>query len=418
MQIKFIHASIIMIFLALISVSCDTVTSTVVVPEKTSDDLSTLTRPTTTVIPTIEETQALACLPSLSSTVSLDKGILFYEYDGAESSDKTRVWLWSKNMSAPQKILEIPANVKLFLSPNGEKLVWHEFGTDHFVLYDLISKEQRNFNWESSWQFIHGWKDNETVSISVNHENVFNIGTKEENVYFDVPRETFTSEAISLNLPGYSLGPSVDGPLDGFAIMDPTESVVLYTAYVNGTPNMSLIKRDTGEILWENKIQYPYYPQPDWTSDGDRVAFVIYDESPYFYTLSKDGKTSEIIGEGAHQRVIRDIKWSPDEKYIYYSYWDAIDEGPASIVNMDTKERKEICTPGYTFLRGTWLPNDFFAYIVREGEQTNQDGLAEVRVLNTKDWTYQTIFRTNTKVGPTTGFTHELEVLGWTPLSL
>jgi hypothetical protein len=390
--------------------------STVSVSVTSIDSFDTATQ-TVANTPAVEETQPISCLPSLSSDVSLEGGILFYEYVGAESPDKTRVWLWSKDMPTPQVILEIPANVEVLLSPSGEKLVWHDYGTDHFTVYDLISKEQKDFKWNPSWRYVSGWKDNETVSILVNHDDIFEVGTKEETVDFNVSKASFTSQDTSLNLPGYPLDSSVkDAPMDGFAIMDPSGSVIIYTAYIDDKPKVILIKRYTGEILWENKAQYPFYPPPDWTLDGERVAFVTYEKGPVIFTLSRDGKKGEIIAEGAPQRIVRDIKWSPDQKYIYYSYWNTIEEGPTSIVNVDTKQQTEICTPGHTFLRGTWLPNNNFAYIVREGEQTDQDGLAELRILNTKDWSYQTFFRTNTKVGPTVGFWHRLDILGWTPL--
>jgi len=318
-------------------------------------------------------------------------------------------------MLEPQPILEINSNVELYLSPNGQKLVWHGYDKDHFTVYDLISKEQGDFPWQASWQSIRGWRDEDTVSILVNSEEIFDVGRTEEYVYFDLPTGAFISQVISLNLPGYPRDGRGDGPLDGFAVIDPTESVVLYTRY---SWRLILIDRTGGKVLWEHESPYVWFPLPDWTSDGKRVAFVLYDaKRPVFHTLTQDGKTSEIIGEGDPPRIIRDIQWSPDEKYIYYAYWNTVWEGPAFIIDMATRATKEICTPGYTIQDSSWLQENQLAYIAREGKESGGDGIAEVRITNIDDWTSQTIFRTASKIGPTIGFSHELQILGWTPLS-
>lgn len=421
MQIKCLILNLTMILLTLISPACGTGTSSLTPssqPELNSPlatSLPTVIAPTVT---TVGKTQESECGPIAFSRMSFSGGILFYEYDSPESPAVTRVWFWSNDMASAQSILEIGSNVQLYLSPNGEKLVWHEYKADHFTTYDLISKKQEDFPWKTSWQSIRGWKDEKTVSILVKYEETYNVGRTEEYVNFDLSAQSFTSQAISLNLPGYTGHPRFFPPYVGFAVMDPTESVVIYTRIVDRVGRLALINKDSGEVLWEHEAPYALFPDPDWTSGGKRVAFVLYDDKrPIFYILTQDGKTSEIIGEGTPPRIIRYIKWSSDEKYIYYSYWNTIMEGPAFIIDMATKEMKEICTPGYTFLKGSWLPGNYFAYIVREGEQTDQDGIAEMRIMNAEDQTFQTVFRTTTKVGPTTGFLHALEILGWTPLS-
>ncbi len=131
------------------------------------------------------------------------------------------------------------------------------------------------------------------------------------------------------------------------------------------------------------------------------------------YTLSRDGKTIEILGQAIPTTVIRDIKWSLDENYIYYAYWDTIETGPAYIIDKNTKGTKEICiSRGYTFLTGYWLPNNQFAYIVYKGEQ-DQPGVNELVLLDVKDWTAKTIFKTKTNKNQL----HKLNFIGWTDLS-
>ncbi len=421
MQTKCLSLNLTMILLILISPACGTGTSSL-----TPSSQPALNSPLATSLPTAialigtatRETQESECQPIASSRMPLPGGILFYEYDSSESPGVTRVWLWSSNMPAPQSILEIASNVSLYLSPNGEKLVWHEYEADHFTTYDLISKKQEDFPWKTSWQSISGWKDEKTISVLVKYEETSNVGRNEEYVYFDLSTQSFTSQTISLSLPGYTGNPTFFPPYVGFAVMDPTESVVIYTRIVDHVGRLVLISKNSGKVLWEHEAPYALFPDPDWTSDGKRVAFVIYDNKrPIFYTLTQDGKTSEIIGEGTPPRIIRYIKWSSDERYIYYSYWNTIMEGPAFIIDMATKEMTEICTPGYAFLKGFWLPGNYFAYIVREGEQADQNGIAEVRIMNTGNWTFQTVFRTSTEIGPTIGNQHDLEILGWTPLS-
>ena len=368
--------------------------------------------PFPTITHTETETSKPACQPIESSTNSIDGGLLFYEREISNLDIITRVWLWSANTTSPQLVLEKVLPAQIYLSPDGRKLVWHQYDSDNFTTYDLISKKYENYPWKTEWQTITGWTKDGRVSILVDYKDIFGKGVTRIDAYFDVQTQSFMTEVFSLDLPGFTEGESSRDPQDGFAVKDPTNSLVLYTSNEGSLGKLILMDIKSGQRLWEETAQYPFYPYPDWTSDGDQVTFALYkDNHSTIYTLTRDGQTSKDIGEGIPPRVIREIKWSPDTSYIYYAYWDTVQTGPAYLINVVTKETKEICTSDYDFLNGYWRPNNQIAYIVYKGEQ-DQPGIAELRILDVKNWTGKTVFQTATNKNQL----DKLNFLGWIPL--
>lgn len=143
------------------------------------------------------------------------------------------------------------------------------------------------------------------------------------------------------------------------------------------------------------------------------MAFIkCLDNNAVLYTLSRDGKTINTIGNVLPNQIIRELKWSLDEQYIYYAVWMTINEGTAYIVDMDKKYNREICAEDQRFLNGKWLPDNQFAYIVTNESQTSQYGVGELRILDTDTWNYFVIFKTsNHIVSP-----FDLVVLGEIPI--
>ncbi|MEP7136988.1 MAG: hypothetical protein ABI904_18840 [Chloroflexota bacterium] len=409
MSSKWMLFSTKVLLLILILISCTT---------KATPPINTLFAPTpiATLIPsiTLTQTPALGCLPTESSVISVDGGILFYEQDASQLPITTRVWYWSNTAPSPQLILKHISSAPIYLSPDGKKLAWHEYDANHFTVYDLISKTYEYFPWQTEWQTITGWTKDGLISILVDYKAIYEKGVISKYAYYDVQTQSFTNKTLSLDLTGFTQDKSSRDPQDGFAVTDPTNSLVLFTSNEGSLGKLILLDTKSEQRLWEETAQYPFYPYPNWTSDGNQVAFVLYkDGRTIIYTLTRDGKNIKDVGEGSPRAVVREINWSLDDSYVYYANWKTIETGPAFIINIATKETKEICTQvGYSFLNGYWLPNNRFAYIVYKGEQ-DQPGVNELILLDIKGWTTNIVYQTITNKNQL----HKLNFIGWTPIT-
>jgi len=368
----------------------------------------------TTVTSEIPETQTPVCRQITPPDSRFQDGLLFYEYDSSNPPGTSRIWLWSKSMPSPQLVLEITSRIDFHLSFDGTKLAWHESEADYFNIYNLNSGENKNYPWQDSWQAINGWTKEGKVAILVGQITTYDLGKTSTYAYFDGATQSINTENVILDLPGYTQDQLSRDPQDGFAITDPTQTLVFYTSNEGEFGKLILLEIKSGQRLWEETAQYPFYPYPDWTSSGDFVAFALPSNNrAVIYTLTRDGETIDVVGEGLPNGLVRDLRWSLNEKYIYYAYWITINEGPAYIIDLDTKETEEVCAADRMFLRGFWLSDSQFAYVVQEGIQPNQPGVGELRILDVETWNFTTVFKMSRKME--TPF--DLSVLGMTPVT-
>ncbi|MFT3890490.1 MAG: hypothetical protein QM730_02555 [Anaerolineales bacterium] len=411
------HTTAILILLGIILSGCVTGASDSTLAPTHVVGLTPINSQLVTTTPSIPEILTAGCQSASLSNSFLVGGILFYEHNVSKNPITTRVWLWSQNIALPRLILETDFTSSIYLSPDGKKLVWQK-NSAWFTVYDLDLKQYDDFPMQPSWQGINGWTSDGRVSINVDYQATFGKGITSTAIYYDIQKRSFTTNILDLELPGYSGDDAVSGPLSGFAAADPTKSLALYTSNEDGVDKLILQEVNSGNVLWKRDAPYALYPYPDWTSDGNKVVFVLYDDRhdnrPVFHLLSRAGKTDEVIGEGVPPRIIRDIKWSLSENYVYYAYWNTVNTGPAFVIDVTKKETKEICTPDFAFLSGHWLPNDQLAYIVQKGmqpDQTSLPGIIELRILDISSWTERTIYQAVT----TKGQIGTLNFLGWIP---
>jgi len=345
------------------------------------------------------------------STAWAQKGLLFYEHDN--SSSTSRVWLWSDNPGSPKLILEVNSIVDFFLSPNGQKIAWHDNKENTFTIYNLLSQEYADYPWLETWEYISKWDKGGKIVIIESYHKTYLQGVTSDIVYFDDTTQQIENKKLVLNLPGYTQDDLSHDPQDGFAILDPTKSLIIYSSNENHLGNLIILDLETQQKIWRDTAQWPYYPHPDWTIDGDFVAFIKYfHDNTILHILSRDGKSTKTIDITPPNKVIRELKWSSDKKNIYYSTWMTINDGPAYIIDLDTNDNKEVCSNERKFLNGYWVGDKQFAYIVLDDSQSSQFGIGELWILDIDSWNYSTIFRTtNPIVSP-----FDLVVLGEVPI--
>jgi hypothetical protein len=323
----------------------------------------------------------------------------------------------SANKIYPQLLAE-PGTALIYLAPDGDKIAWHDYSKEpeELVILELDTRQELSYPWQDSWSFVRGWAEDGRVKINVSGGWELGEGIFVNYAYFDIQTQAVQTAIYTLELPGFDY---MQGPTGGSASVDPTGQVVLYSAF--GKEKWSaVVLRDiqTGNELWRyDDIQVPPFPHPDWKTDGSQIVFALWLNEEGFMkilSLSRDGQQLEELTnqplESLPYATVRDLEWSPDGRYLYYAMMRSTSEGPAFILDTMTNTIREICTPGYAFLNGQWLPDSHqFVYTVRRGEYLQEAGVQELGILDVDSWTAQ-ILAVSANENAT------INILGWTPL--
>ncbi|MEW5985319.1 MAG: hypothetical protein AB1791_01650 [Chloroflexota bacterium] len=207
-------------------------------------------------------------------------------------------------------------------------------------------------------------------------------------------------------------------PGSGFLVVDPTETLALYTdrgAHTNRNVNYVLINVQDGRELWRNvDIGYRYYAEPVWNEDGSQVLVALpkFRGRPYVLLLSltTDGQETEIarltvlpVVRGAFE--IRYLEWSPDQRYVHLGLYETIESGPGYVLDTETQTIYEICEPD--FVEGWWLPEEEGGHLVYVAEEAN--GERKLKLLDVTTWQTQELLTADINFD-------RRNVIGWTPI--
>lgn len=410
-----------------------TVTATKPKPRPTSTP-TILPHPTMTAIPTYTPTLPPTltptlenCLPSLPTVFHsiIRKGSVLFTQYGVNASPG--LWGISAGALEARVVLEPPLleDMGAFgkLSHDGSKFAWDDLNKqpEELVVDDLKTQQQTRFPWQASWKSVWDWTEDGRVILYVNGEKVLGEGVTREYEYFDTQTRKTEKSVVKLILPGFDFASIDHNPLGGTYEVDPTGSLVLYTALgAKAGQNVILREIKTGRELWK-VIDNLYFTPPEWTRDGKWVVLTlrkaIGDDFIKIFRLSRDGKqleelTHKPLAKGDY--ILRDLRVSPNGRYIYYADWMTVSEGSAHILDLEDSSIREICTPGYTPIGGVqWFPEgDQLIYVVRQGGYDNIDepNKQELRILDIPTWTSQTIYAGEDE-------NIRIWIIGWSPLT-
>jgi hypothetical protein len=385
-------------------------------PTITQTRLATITK-TQKVVKTATPTTTPQCpelLPAGSPTLLNGGSVLISEFPG-NPEGIYKVWGLSSKTREPFEFFQHSWKQSLFfnVSPDGKKLVWHDFSKEpeELVVYDLLTGREQSFPYLSNWKNIEGWIDDQTLRINIETSSNLSKGIQKIYAVYDIQSRTVETETLNLDLPNYSFYPT--NPWWGFASLDPKEELVLYTACEHSNCNVVLRNIHTGQEAWKSENGYKDYAPASWSKDGERAAFSIMSpdgQESRLVLITRDGKDVKTYSPLPKEREIRDVGLSPDGQYVYFAEWWSSSFGPGHILDADTGEFRNICTPGYLFGSEWWLPeSNQLVYTVRKGNDPLDLGIMELRILDLDSWTTQVLV---------TGTNKEMRYyyIGWTPI--
>jgi hypothetical protein len=338
------------------------------------------------------------------------------------------IWAISANNSTPHLVYDIPPDQNSFalLSPDGkwlfhsqreagnsmqEAIFYHiEEGREYS---QLIPSESRlvAFEWLADGRFKYVGEE----------EFIEGVGLRQTGLILDPlaqQSEPFTEE---FTLPDFHflLDYVERGIPAGYASLDPTGELILYTASSNFRDfEVRLMKRETGEIIWqEETISLTPGVEPEWSPDGSRVLFKVEVPSELGHgsyariiSLTRDGQVEELptqpLPRVTAETNIRFLTRSPDGRYILYFLGGGLQGGLSFVLDTETWRLGEICQAGPSFRDGFWLSSEQFVY--RVSTEKDEQAIHSLRLLDIPSWTTQILF----EPGPGYG----VNIFGWTPI--
>lgn len=347
----------------------------------------------------------------------LDSGSLITLNPAYDSKSSDSIWAFSKKMKEPYNVIQNALSLTYaYLSPDGEKLAWHAFNdvqkaTDKLVVHDLTNGKEQILHYQPNWKNITGWIDNHTVGINIETHSTPSNGIQKIYAAYNIQSSTVVTETVDLDLPGYFFWPP--NPWWGFASLDPKGELVLYTACDQSNCGVVMRNIQTGKDVWKTENGHKPYAPASWTENGEKVVFSMMspnNQEAQLVLINRDGKGVKIYTPLDEERVIRDVSFSPDGHYVYFAEWWSADHGPGYVLDVNTGEIRNICTPGYLLGSARWLPeSNQLVYTVRKGNDPLDLGIMELRILDLDSWTTQVLATGENKE---TNF----RFIGWTPI--
>jgi hypothetical protein len=237
-----------------------------------------------TGIPSSQETKITlteqpACPARLSpaSLSLLHEGSILFSYQGVGTS--SGIWAISAHNTVPTLVSESLSDYVIgsVLSPDGVRLAYIDYTSEPYmvILYDLRTGQSINIPKQEDWRVIREWLPDGRLKILTDLEEVEMVGIKYQYDIFDPVTESTVEITEVYELPEFQFIPH--RWWSGFASIDPSRALVLYTAYVNNLTDIVLRDASTNEDIWRFTGSYfmSNLPIASWSSDGRMVAFVI-----------------------------------------------------------------------------------------------------------------------------------------------
>lgn len=366
---------------------------------------------TTTLTPT---PQCPELLEAGSPPLLYGGSILVWKSAGNRASGD-EIWGFSRKTIKPYEAIQrkLIMDLHFSLSPDGQKLAWLDSKKPRkLIVHDLTTGREQSFPYQDNWKYIVRWVDDHTVSINVETYTTPSKGIQAIYVDYDIQSRSVQTETINLDLPNYAVYPP--NPWWGFASLDPKRELVLYTAYED--PNHFVVLRNlqTGQEVWRSENGSASYAPGSWSEAGDKAAFSMMSpdgQKARLFVISRDGKDVQVYTPNLFRwQEIRAVDFSPDGRYVYFAEWRSSSFGPGYLLEVNTGEIRNICTPGYLFGSGWWLPeSNQLIYTVRKGDDVSDPGIMELRILDLNFWTTQVL---------ATGANKETKFrfIDWTPI--
>lgn len=326
----------------------------------------------------------------------------------------SELWAVSSVDNALKLILTDPG-AGVYLSPSGEEVAWRDHGEtgDNLAILDLGTGQRSTYVWESSWRALAGWSNDGRIKLLTFWERSSRVGETTQYIYLDPVNGTQDNVTERLDLPGYKF--EENNPLGGYASLDPTGTLALYTA--RGSEGMDTVLRDVvnQRELWRYEATAPgttFSPSANWTADGERVAFILAFEptrNSRIFSLTRDGKTLEELTrqplDSFPDYIVSYLYWSPDARHIHYSLFRNETGGPGFILDTLSSEVREICDEQASFAYGQWVTENLLAYVMLD-----ESGRQQLRILDVDTWEGQVLVAGE--------MNEQFEIVGWTPLDV
>jgi Tol biopolymer transport system component len=275
------------------------------------------------------------------------------------------------------------------------------------ILYDLRTAQKVYLPIHSDWRVTESWLPDGRIKIITNFEEVEAVGITFNYDLFD----PITQEADELtevfDLPYFQF--FYNYWWDGYASIDPSRTMVFYTALPDNATDFVLRDTVNNSDLWQydSGSFQAFIPIASWTSDGQNVAFAAEDKSEGLqHILSLNIQNLELTELTTSPSWVRSLSWTSDSRYFHYSQFElGWDEGPGFIIDTQLSTQYDICAEGYVFNKGLWIENtDLMLYTLHSPTSTR------VALLDVSNWETQTL----TELGPDI----IIDIIGWTPITL
>jgi hypothetical protein len=379
-------------------------------PSKTPSPLHKELPSSTSILAPTPTPQCPQILPADSSSLLNGGSVIIWK-----PAENDRILGFSRKTKNPYDVIQHYLDMDLYfsLSPNGEKIAWLDFNQKPWklIVHDLASGREMNFPYHDNWENIEGWIDDQTLRINIETASTLSKGIQNIYAIYDIQHRSVETETLNLDLPNYSFYPL--NPWWGFASLDPKGELVLYTACEHSNCNVVLQNVHTRQEVWKSENGYQSYSPASWSKNGERAVFSMMSpdgQEAQLVLITRDGKNVKTNTPLAKAREIRDVNFSPDGQYVYFAEWWSSSFGPGYVLDVDTGEIRQICTPGYLLGSAWWIPGkNQLVYTVRKGNEPLDLGIMELRILDLDSWTTQVIATGENKE---TNF----RFIGWTPI--
>ncbi len=314
-------------------------------------------------------------------------------------------------------------------SDKNKLLLWRHGET--IVIYDLLSGEENRISWQEGWPAIRGWSLDERIIFVVTHERT--IGEGIVNEYFLVDPITLNSETATQEfyLPDYTFRETV--PFGGFAVWNPEQTLILYTATNLKTFNVDYVLRNTitDVELWRyENVEGSLIINPHWSLDGNRIlmsiipprgSFNSYPDRVLLASLTVVDLEFEVLSEItflSNREYIWYVEWSPDTRYVLFEasppQFQLEDIHVPYILDTIDGSIRQICDPDILDADGWWFPTANQAWWLPEGNQIlytvqKNDGY-ELKLFDVESWQTQILWHSEELINRT------MNVIEWTPV--